>query len=161
MRSCFHDIWIISLESWQYPCTFNYLNWRSEQVGSTESSCVDRMVLSVIKGNSHISRLFQGQTQVTGRIDTWLSHYMETPSASLAPCEDLLHKRSIMRSFNHSSVVSMNYLLNKQPSCRWFETCRSCDVTIMMWRWVTCIAYNIGPYTTPNHPQIWYIRVPL
>ena len=67
----------------------------------------------------------------------WWRHYMETLSALLSLCEGnpaltsgSHRKRTIMQSFDVSFVVSLNSLLNKQSSCKWFETPWR-DVTVM------------------------------
>ena len=46
---------------------------------------------------------------------------------------DSHHKKSIMRNFHVTFVFVLNKLLNKQTSCRWFETQgRSCRVTVLL-----------------------------
>ena len=55
------------------------------------------------------------------------------------------HKGSVMRSFNVFVVVSMNKMLNKQLSGRWFETpWHSSEVNVMLCErmWVRIIKFN-------------------
>ena len=62
-----------------------------------------------------------------------LAHYWSSVRGIHGSPVNSPHEGPVMQTFDGSNVVSLNKLLNKPPSYRWFETLeRSCDVTVIL-----------------------------